>query len=37
MLVAIATSCENSSESDKPLVSDRDGEDHETVVSDSEV
>ena len=36
-LFAIAANCENSSESDKLLVNERDSECHEAVVSDSEV
>ena len=37
LLVAIAANWENSSESDKFLVNERDSECHEAVVSDSEV
>ena len=36
-LDAIAANCENSSESDKLLVNERDSECHEAVVSDSEM
>ena len=37
LLVVIAVNCENSSESDKLLVNERDSECHKAVVSDSEV
>ena len=37
LLVAIAANCENSSESDKVLVTERDSEHQKAVVSDSEV
>ena len=37
LLVAIAVNCENSSESDKLLVNERDSECHKAVVSDSEM
>ena len=37
LLVGIAANCENSSESDKILVNERDSERHKADVSDSEV
>ena len=37
LLVVIAANCENSSESDKLLVNERDNGCHKAVVSDSEV
>ena len=37
LLVAIAANCENSSDSNKVLVNERDSECHEAVVIDSEV
>ena len=37
LLIAIAANCENSFESDKLLVNERDSECHEAVVSASEV
>ena len=37
LLVAIAANCENTSESEKLLVTERDSECHEAVVDDSEV
>ena len=37
LLVAIAANCENSSESDKLLVNERDSECHKAIVSDSKV
>ena len=37
LLVGIAADCENSTESDKHLVHERDSECHEAVVSHSEV
>ena len=36
-LVAITANCENSSESDKLLVNERDSQRHKAVVSDSEL
>ena len=37
LLVVIAANCENSSESDKLFVNERDSECHKAVVPDSEV
>ena len=37
LLVVIASNCENSSESDKLLVTERDSECHKAVVSDIKV
>ena len=37
LLLVIAANCENSSESDKLLVNERDRECHQAVVNDSEV